>query len=140
MLRVEVVGEEPVVAAEGRGLRSAAQRQRGEEQRGRPPLEPLRERCRLLAREQHAGPAKQRLGLAILERELLRPDLEQPALGAQAGNRQRGRATGRERDARPDRGLGEQSLEGGERGRGVQDVDVVDQDESACLAGDLGEP
>ena len=112
MLGVEIVGEEAVVAAHGRGLRAAAQRQRGEEQRSRPALEPLGERGRLLAGEQHAGPPEQRLRLAALERELVHADLQQTALRSQAGKRQRGRATGRERDARPVRGLAEQPLEG----------------------------
>ena len=60
MLGVEVVGEEAVVAADGRGLRAAAQRQSGEEERGRPAFEPFGERGRLLAREA----ARRRAGAA----------------------------------------------------------------------------
>ena len=131
MLRVEVVGEESVVAAYGRGLRAAPQRQRGEEESGRPAFEPLREGGRLLAGEQHPGPPEQGLRFAILERELVHPDLEQAALRPQAGKGQRRRAARRERNARPVRGLTEQPLEGGERCRRAEDVHVVDQRENA---------
>ena len=105
MLGLEIVGKEPVVAAHRRGLRAAVQRQRGEEECGRPPLEPLCERGGLLSREQDAGSPEEGLCFAILERELVGPDLEQASLCSQAGQRQLRRASCRERDARTVRGL-----------------------------------
>ena len=107
VLGLEIVGKESVVAAHGRGLRSAVQRQRGEEERGRPPLEPLCEGGGLLSREQDAGSPEEGLRFATLERELVGPDLEQASFCSQAGQRQLRRASCRERDARTVRGLPE---------------------------------
>ena len=115
VLGLEIVGKEPVVAADGRGLRSAVQRQCGEEERGRPPLEPLCEGGGLLSREQDAGSPEKGLCFATLERELVGPDLEQASLCSQAGQRQLRRASCRERDARAVRGLAQQPFERGER-------------------------
>jgi hypothetical protein len=115
VLGLEIVGKEPVVAAHGRGLRSAVQRQRGEEERGRPPLEPLCEGGGLLSREQDAGSPEECLCFATREGELVGPDLEQAAFCSQAGQRQLRRASCRERDARAVRALPQQPFERGER-------------------------
>ena len=116
------------------------QRERGEEECGRPALEPLCESGGLLSREQDAGSPEEGLCFATLQRELVGPDLEQAAFRSQAGQRQRRRASRRERDARPVRRLTEHPFERGERRRRAENVHVVDEYEKAGLAGDRSEP
>ena len=64
VLGLEIVGKEPVVAAHRRGLRSVVQRERGEEERGRPALEPLCEGSGFLSRKQDAGSPEEGLCFA----------------------------------------------------------------------------
>ena len=137
MLRVEVVGEKSVVAAHGRGLRAAPQRQRGEEESGRPAFEPLREGGRLVAGEQHPGPPEQGLRFAILQRELIHPDLEQAPLRPQAGSSAGGR---RAASATPSRARSDRATARGRRALpGAEDVHVVDQRENAGVVCEFSE-
>ena len=101
MLRLEEVGEEAVVAADRRRVSSVPQGERGEEKRGRPALEALGESRRFGPRQQHAGAANQGLAVATLEREVVGADLEEPAVGAQAGQRKLRQAAGRQADVVP---------------------------------------
>ena len=95
-LVAQVVGEQPVVAAEALDgaaqVGPAAQREGGEVETGGPALGPLEQHLHVLGRELETRQAQHLRRLAPGHDEVARPQLDQPALGAQAADRE-GRLT-----------------------------------------------
>ena len=129
MLRPQVVGDVAVVAGERPGVAARAERERREIQPGRPALGAPFELRRLRLGEQHAGVAQQRLHLLPGHGEVVRPELEQAALRAEARERQARLASCRKRKRRSGGDALGERRDGFERRIVAEDVRVVDDEQ-----------
>ena len=136
-LVAQVVGEQPVVAAEPLDgpvqVGPVAQREGGDVETGRPALGPVEQHLHVLERELETGEAQHLRRLAPGHDQVARSQLDQPALGAQAADREVRLAAAREDDLRSRwDGVGE-GVDDGERLGRAQVVHVVEGDDQRLV-------
>ena len=125
-LGAEEVLDVAVAVAEGGGRRDAAgpgvQLERREVEPGRPALRPMDELGDVGQRQLQPGAGEQRRGLLDVQRQVLGPELEEPASGPQSGDRKARFAARDERQLRP---VGQVPAEQGDEPEHVGVADLV---------------
>jgi hypothetical protein len=136
----DVVDDEAVVAGEA-GDRPAqvgnlTERQPGEVERRRPALGPLDQRLELLRAQLEAQPGEQLAAFGRRHHQVLAAELGQAAVGPHPAQRQRRLGSGREDQLRAGADLAGDRGDGGHRGRRVEPLEIVkDEDEGRLAAG-----
>ena len=135
VLRAQVVRHEPVVAAEARNCLQVGrrlERERGEVEPRGPAFGACVQRASFVIGHLRPGGGEEQRGLAVRQRELGRPDLEQLAVCAEAGERERGLVAPGEHELRPGRHVQRKCVDRVDRARIGHLVHVVeDEDDRA---------
>ena len=136
-LEAEVVGHEPVVAAEARGGRRARrpglQRQRRQVQAGGPALRALDQLAQRVRVQLDSRRLQQQPGLRLVQPQVRHADLVQPSMRPPAGHREGRLLAAGDRDLRAGRDVLEQRREHVQTVRALDSVQIVEHEHQWAL-------